>query len=161
MQCKFVTHVTIADDADQAEEEQGIGVDQTVEEENAQQAVEEENAQQTGEEAIAYVEERCEEDSEGEVSDAEVIGSEQGSAYAHDIVDSDYDVSDLDDDLKEGTVEEPADVHSRAKPGPVQGSDEEELELPDSDDEAAARYKFTSFRKEDLHDPQFKTGRVF
>ncbi|KAI4995080.1 hypothetical protein ZWY2020_034983 [Hordeum vulgare] len=141
MQCKFVTHVTLADDVDQAEEEQGTSGDQAAEEENADQAVAEATVDQAAEEANAddeeYVEEQVEEDSEGEVSDEET-GSEQGSDYVDEIVDSDYDVTDLDDDLKEDTVEERADVHIRTKPGPVQGSDEEELELPDSDDEAGA-----------------------
>ncbi|KAI5008183.1 hypothetical protein ZWY2020_009231 [Hordeum vulgare] len=50
-------------------------------------------------------------------------------------------------------MEEHADVHIRAKPDPVQGSDEEELELINSDDEAGAKYKFTSFRKGELDDP--------
>ena len=173
MLCKFVTHVTIADDADLAEEE---AAEQAAEEALAEQepegtnSAEEAVAEQAAEEAVANEEEDVEQgeedgsvayDSEGSVSDAEVNGSEQGSDYADEIVDSDYNVSDLDDDLKEETVEEPTDVHIRAKSDPVQGSDEEDLELPDSDDGAGAKYKFKSFRKEDLHDPQFKIGQVF
>jgi len=165
MQCTFVTHVTIADDADLAEEE---ATKQAAEEALAEQepegtnSAEEAVAEQAAEEAVANEEEDVEQgeedgsvayDSEGSVSDAEVNGSEQGSDYADEIVDSDYNVSDLDDDLKEETVEEPTDVHIRAKSDPVQGSDEEDLELPDSDDGAGAKYKFKSFRKDDLHDP--------
>ncbi|XP_044407142.1 neurofilament medium polypeptide-like [Triticum aestivum] len=178
-QCQFVTHDNFGYEAEQAMEE--TLAQQEVEQTNAdeQQAAEdfakeeqepvvqeeefaeEEQTEEDVPEEVSDFADEFEEENGGELSDVEGNGSEEGSEFADDIADSDYDVSDLDDDLKEDTVEEPVDVNIRAKADPIQDSDEEELQLPDSDDEAGAKYKFKGFTKEDLHDPQFRIGQVF
>nr|XP_020159382.1 acidic leucine-rich nuclear phosphoprotein 32 family member B-like [Aegilops tauschii subsp. strangulata] len=159
-QCQFVTHDSFGYEADQVMEE--ALAQQVVEQTNAdeQQAAEdfakeeqepvvqeegfaeEEQAEDDVPEEVSDFADEFEEENDGELSDVEGNGSEEGSVFADDIADSDYVVSDLDDDLKEDTVEEPVDVNIRAKADPIQDSDEEELQLADSVDEGGAKYKF-------------------
>ncbi|XP_066380780.1 uncharacterized protein [Miscanthus floridulus] len=101
-----------------------------------------------------------------------------------DFVDSYYDVVDDDDDLfcdnvDEGVVDEGAakgiivragrnrnaptgiDKDSASKEWDDLNSDEEELELPESDEEGQVGQNMRSFRPEDLQNPIFKVGMKF
>jgi hypothetical protein len=110
----------------------------------------------------------------GAVSDS----GEDGDDSDFEIADSDYGISDGDDDLfgdnvadasDDDNVREPSNL-GRCKNAKAKGklkvemkdeaSEEEDLWAPDSDDEMA-HHKFKTFREDDLNDPKFQVGQVF
>lgn len=100
-----------------------------------------------------------------------------------DFMDSDYDISDADDDLYVDNVdvgvEDLSDCKAKfwkkAKGSQLKGkeivvrnsdgeevsTDDEDLQLPDSDDDGEVRLKFKAFMAEDVKNPVFKVGMVF
>ncbi|KAK3136906.1 hypothetical protein QOZ80_5BG0444770 [Eleusine coracana subsp. coracana] len=97
-----------------------------------------------------------------------------------DFVDNDYEVDQDDDDLfvdnvdlgvaDKGAVNNKKAAGSRTKgqqawkinqEGEEASTDDEDLQLPDSDDEGGSSFNFKSFREEDRSNPIFKVGQVF
>ncbi|CAO2141469.1 unnamed protein product [Urochloa humidicola] len=116
------------------------------------------------------------------------VGNEIGSDESDDsedidFLDSDYELDEGDDDLFADNVDEDVDDDCGSKirktkkatgsrftrqPIAVQiaeeeelSTDEEGLQLPDSDGEGSSRNKFKSFRSEDMVNPTFKVGLKF
>ncbi|XP_044349948.1 stress response protein NST1 [Triticum aestivum] len=100
-----------------------------------------------------------EEDDEGSWSD-----SDDSDYNPEELVDSDYDLQDGDEDL----VMDESHVADDEKKGKRKGkqvaeddnSEDEKLEMPESDDEEM-KFKFNHFTEEDLHEPKFHVGQVF
>jgi hypothetical protein len=84
-----------------------------------------------------------------------------GSYFEEEIVDSDYDLFEGDDDLYEDCIDEVEDKKGKkvAEQADHFESDDE-LELPDSDDEEV-KFKFKNFALVDMASPKFKVGQVF
>ncbi|CAN6304667.1 unnamed protein product [Urochloa humidicola] len=77
-----------------------------------------------------------------------------------DFVDSDYEIAAEDDDLFTNNVDVEV-VEEAQEKGDDLSTDEECLDLPDSDGEGEVRLRFKSFMLEDLNNPVFKVGMVF
>ena len=76
-------------------------------------------------------------------------------------MDSDYAISDGDVDLLEDQIEEVViDVKGKKVVDIEDSSDEEDLQMPDSDEDEL-KHNFNTFRPEDMHDPVFKVGQLF
>ncbi|KAM0926804.1 hypothetical protein ACQ4PT_003002 [Festuca glaucescens] len=83
----------------------------------------------------------------------------EGSDNDDEIVDSDYNLSDGDDDLVDDHIEE-LDMKNQKGKEPEEESEDEYLDLPDSDEDEV-RHKFKIFRQDDMHDPTFHVGQIF
>jgi hypothetical protein len=76
-------------------------------------------------------------------------------------VDSDYNLPDGDENLVDDLIENShTDNHGNKVTEPEEESENEYLDLPDSDEDEV-RHKFKSFREEDMHDPTFQVGQIF
>ena len=86
-------------------------------------------------------------------------GSSSDSDYVPEIIDSENDIEDGDDDL----YQEYADQGPKADNKGVaedELSEDEFFEAPHSDEETE-RYNFKTFVEEDMHDPKFHVGQLF
>jgi hypothetical protein len=113
---------------------------------------------------------------------SEYVDDDSDCSSDVDFADSDYDVEEDDDDLFSNNIDEavvdegaakgimvkaghnrfgPADNEPSGKGWDELDSDEEELELPESDEEGRAGHNMRSFRPEDLQNPIFKVGMKF
>ncbi|KAK1605816.1 hypothetical protein QYE76_029489 [Lolium multiflorum] len=81
------------------------------------------------------------------------------SDFVAEIIDSDNDIEDGDDDLYQEYADQ---VPKIDKKGAAEDelSEDEFLEAPDSDEETE-RYNFKAFTEEDMHDPKFHVGQLF
>jgi hypothetical protein len=81
------------------------------------------------------------------------------SDFLPEIIDSDNDIEDGDDDLYQEYADQ---VPTTDKKGIAEDelSEDEFLEAPDSDEETE-RYNFKAFMEEDMHDPKFQVGQIF
>jgi hypothetical protein len=97
-----------------------------------------------------------------EKDDDRVSGSDSDSDtdYVPEIVDSDNEVEDGDDDLfQQYADQEPKEDKKLCVEG--QMSDDEFFEAADSDDETVKFNNFKPFVAEDMEDPKFHTGQLF
>ncbi|CAN6286061.1 unnamed protein product [Urochloa humidicola] len=117
--------------------------------------------------------------STGSTSRAAAGTSDSDSELDSDFVDSDYELEDLDDDLfmqnvDGDVVEEGFGKGKQASSSHLKGknaverddaddvsSEEDELDLPESDDEGQVKLRFKGFRDSDLENPVFKVGMIF
>jgi hypothetical protein len=82
------------------------------------------------------------------------------SEYVPEIVDSDNNIEDGDDDLYQQYADQETKVEKKAIPeGEI--SDDDFFEPADSDDETDRFKNFKQFVEEDMVDPKFKTGQIF
>ncbi|KAM0860697.1 hypothetical protein ACQ4PT_046370 [Festuca glaucescens] len=79
-------------------------------------------------------------------NDQDCINMADGSDFEEEIVDSDYDLYEGDDDLYVDCIED--------------DESDKDLELPESDDEQV-KFKFNNFTLVDMANPQFKVGQTF
>ncbi|CAN6332771.1 unnamed protein product [Urochloa humidicola] len=105
---------------------------------------------------------------------------DSGSECDSDFVDSDYELAQEDDDLFMDNVDEDvvdegvskgvnigkgkktsARKENFDRGGDEVSSDEDDLQLPKSDDEGQLRMRFKSFKGEDLENPTFSVGMIF
>lgn len=110
------------------------------------------------------VEEEHDEYAQSDVDDGSLSHAGRGvsdSENGDEIVDSDYAISDGDVDLLEDQIEEVViDVKGKKAADIGASSDEEDLQMPDSDEDEL-KHNFNTFRPEDMHDPMFKVGQLF
>jgi hypothetical protein len=84
-----------------------------------------------------------------------------GSDFEEEIVDSDYDLYEGDDDLYVDCVEDEEDIKGKKSAEEVElDESDKDLELPESDDEQV-KFKFNNFTLIDMANPQFKVGQTF
>lgn len=91
-------------------------------------------------------------------------GSDDSDYDPEELMDSDYDLQDGDEDL----VMDESHAIDDEKKGKMKGkmiaeddnSEDEKLEMAESDDEEM-KFKFKHFTEEDLHEPKFHVGQVF
>ncbi|XP_044415613.1 histone chaperone ASF1-like [Triticum aestivum] len=147
--------------------EEGQGDEQFNEEEIEQymaDAEEEDEADVEEEQEEDVVEEEHDEYAQSDVDDGSLSHAGRGvsdSENGDEIVDSDYAISDGDVDLLEDQIEEVViDVKGKKAADIGASSDEEDLEMPDSDEDEL-KHNFNTFRPEDMHDPVFKVGQLF
>ncbi|KAM0874768.1 hypothetical protein ACQ4PT_037222 [Festuca glaucescens] len=84
-----------------------------------------------------------------------------GSDFEEEIVDSDYDLYERDDDLYVDCIEDDEDIKGKksAEEFELDESDKD-LELPEFEDEQV-KFKFNNFTLVDMANPQFKVGQTF
>ncbi|CAM0882379.1 unnamed protein product [Alopecurus aequalis] len=82
------------------------------------------------------------------------------SDYVPEIVDSDNDIQDGDDDLYQHFADQEPKEDKKAIPE-ADMSDDDFFEPPDSDEETDRFKNFKPFVQEDMVDPKFKTGQIF
>lgn len=89
-------------------------------------------------------------------------GSDSDSDYEPEIVDSDNDIEDGDDDLYlEYADQEPKEDKKEGVPEDQMSDDGDFFEAPGSDDEAEKFNNFKPFAAQDMEDPKFHTGQLF
>ncbi|VAH16672.1 unnamed protein product [Triticum turgidum subsp. durum] len=147
--------------------EEGQGDEQFNEEEIEQymaDAEEEDEADVEEEQEEDVVEEEHDEYAQSDVDDGSLSHAGRGvsdSENGDEIVDSDYAISDGDVDLLKDQIEEVViDVKGKKAADIGACSDEEDLQMPDSDEDEL-KHNFNTFRPEDMHDPVFKVGQLF
>ena len=84
----------------------------------------------------------------------------EDSDFVPQIMDSDYDLDDGDDDLYDDYVDDLGNLKVKQVAEPLEDSEEDEIQLPDSDEEEM-RFNFKKFREEDMHNLKFYVGQVF
>ncbi|CAO2205815.1 unnamed protein product [Urochloa humidicola] len=112
-------------------------------------------------------------------SGGNAVDEDSGSECDTDFFDSDYELDDEDDDLFMDNVDEDVVDEGVAKGQNIGkgkklkakmvsdrecdelSSDEDEMQLPESDDEGQLRMRFKAFKGEDLENPTFKVGMIF
>lgn len=86
--------------------------------------------------------------------------SSEDEDYEPEIVDSDHHISEDDADLYDENLDQ-KDVKGKKEADCVEDSEEDDLHLPDSEDDEEIRLKFKHFGPEDMLNPTFKVGQVF
>ena len=84
----------------------------------------------------------------------------EDSDFVPQIMDSDYDLDGEDDDLYDDYVDDLDNLKGKQVAEPLEDSEEDEIQLPDSDEEEM-RFNFKKFREEDMHNLKFYVGQVF
>ena len=75
-------------------------------------------------------------------------------------MDSDHHISEDDADLCDEKLDQ-RDARTKKEAEFMEDSEEEDLQLPDSEDDEEIRLKFKHFGEEDMLNPTFKVGQVF
>lgn len=89
----------------------------------------------------------------------EYSDSDSDSDYIPEIVDSDYDLEDGDDDLAQEQLHPLQDKKGK-KVIEECNSEDDTLDAPDSDEDEI-KFNFKSFTPSDMHDPKFHVGQLF
>ena len=84
----------------------------------------------------------------------------EDSDFVPQLMDGDYDLDDGDDDLYDDYVDDLDNLKGKQVAEPLEDSEEDEIQLPDSDEEEM-RFNFKKFREEDMHNLKFYVGQVF
>jgi hypothetical protein len=84
----------------------------------------------------------------------------EDSDFVPQIVDSDYNLDDEDDDLYDDFVDNLESLKGKEVAEPIEDSEEYEIKLPDFDEEEV-RFNLKKFREEDMHNPNFYVGQLF